>query len=98
MIEMKEPRTEAGRSLVAGTEVCTACPQGAWHVDAFGFEGTEVLSAVSAIEAELLERLASGIKAALVIRLIAGEVDQTYNPTEVSTMVSAVIDEQVARL
>lgn len=43
-------------------------------------------------------RLTSGIKAAIVIRLIAGDTDQTYTPTEVSTMVAQVVDEQYERL
>lgn len=44
------------------------------------------------------DALAAGIKAALVIRLIAGDTDAKYTPTEVSTLVSEVIDEQVARV
>ena len=44
------------------------------------------------------ERLAAGIKAALVIRIIAGATDRTYTPTEVSEMVSEIVDEQVARM
>jgi hypothetical protein len=42
--------------------------------------------------------LAEGVKAAVVLRLIAGSTDQTYTPTEVSTMVATVVDEQHERI
>ena len=44
------------------------------------------------------DRLVAGIKAAITVRLIAGETDQTYTPTEVAEMVYAVADEQRVRL
>lgn len=44
------------------------------------------------------EQLVAGIKAALSIRLIAGNTDQTYTPTEVSMMVAEIADEQVRRI
>ena len=42
-----------------------------------------------------LERLAAGIKAAAVLRLIAGNTDQTYTPTEVSVLVTEIVDQQI---
>ena len=44
------------------------------------------------------ERLAAGIKAGVTLRLIAGDTNQTYTPTEVAELVSEVVDEQLARL
>jgi ribosomal protein S12 methylthiotransferase accessory factor YcaO len=41
--------------------------------------------------------MASSIKSAITIRLIAGNTDQTYTPTEVAVLVAEVADEQTAR-
>lgn len=51
-----------------------------------------------AIDGLDVERLAKGIKSAIVVRLIAGDTSQTYTANEVSVLVAAVVDEQYARL
>lgn len=45
-----------------------------------------------------VERLAAGIKAAVVLRIIAEATDRLYTATEVSELASAAVDEQVQRL
>lgn len=54
------------------------------------------VAALRLLDAEA-DRLGAGIKAAIILRLIAGDTGQTYTPTEVSVMVSSVVDEQLAR-
>lgn len=45
-----------------------------------------------------VERLADGINAAVIVRLISGDTDQKYSPSEVSALVASAIGEQRARL
>jgi hypothetical protein len=45
-----------------------------------------------------LRELADGINAAVTLRLIGGNTDQTYSPNEVAVMVHEVVEQQYAAL
>ena len=98
----RTPTTAAGRRAEADWN--TLADSGdvyAWQ------DGTDISVHITghilAIEAEArapldVERLAHGVMAGVRLRLLGGNTDQSYTPTEVAVMVHEVIEQQYAAL